>query len=138
MKKLIYLFLTVLIVACSGGSDGGSNDPFACADFNGTTSQSSARQEAINYDSQEYNLYISSFGQPIDEGLFLNIGSGLEDYSYIFLFAGNEGNRYGYEVTTECVTYGTSDFPMSCNGADVIEDCDDITYGPFDDYTRIY
>ena len=41
MKKLTYLFLALIIAACS--SDDSGNDPFACADFDETTSSSIAR-----------------------------------------------------------------------------------------------
>ena len=143
MKKLL-LLSALLIFACSG-DDSNSSD---CAEFDGSTSQSSARQKAINYDDEEYNLYISSFGQPIDEGYFVyDNGDGTYDYSYMFLFA-NGDERYGYEVTNYCVTYGTTDYP-DCNNdtsgeMDTLEDlffddvCDNFPYGLPEYYTRIY
>ena len=145
MKKLIYLFLGLLIVACSS-DDSSDNDPFDCADFDSTTSQSSARQKAISYDSAEYNRFVSAFGQPIDEGYFIyDYGDGTYDYSYMFLFLGNDDSSYGYEVTNYCITFGTTEYPSCDNGAiNTLEDlffddvCDNFPFGPAEDYTRIY
>ena len=59
MNKLTYLILALVIVACSSDSDDRSNDPFACADFDETTSSSIARQEAINYQLEDHNELVS-------------------------------------------------------------------------------
>ena len=143
MKNLLYLFLAVSIIACSSGGDGNDDDDFNfdCADFDGITTPSVARQKAINYDSQEYNLYVSEFSQPIDDGFFkYESGSGDPDYYYIFLFADGADDRYTYRVGNYCVTYGTTDYPKyACNGVGAIEECVDPEDG-FDDwnnYTRI-
>ncbi len=147
MKKLILLTLSSFLFACSSGGDGSDNSlNFDCPDFDGSTSQSVARQKAVSYDSEEYNLYVLSYGQPIDEGYFVyDYGDGTYDYSYIFLFA-NGDDRYGYEVTNYCVTYGSPDSASCPNaaGMDTIEDlfpddiCDNIPFGIPEDYTRIY
>lgn len=63
----------------------------------------------------------------------------------MFLFA-NEDERYGYEVTNYCITFGTTEYPSCYNGAeiDTLEDlfsddvCDSFPFGPPEDYTRIY
>jgi hypothetical protein len=146
MKKILYLFLAVTMFACSGGDSGDANDDnnfnFDCADFDSSTAPSLARQKAINYDSNYFNLFVSEFGQPIDDGFF-KYDDGYEDsedYYYIFLFADGDGNRYAYIVGNYCVTYGTTDYPnFTCNGAGAIEECVDPEDG-FDDwnnYTRI-
>lgn len=149
MKKLLLLTFALFLFACSGGNDEGDNSS-GCADFDGSTSQSAARQKAISYDNpndnQNYNLFISSFGQPIDEGYFIyDYGDGTYDYSYMFLFA-NGDERYGYEVTNYCITFGTIEYPSCYNGAgmDTLEDlffddvCDNFPFGLPEYYTRIY
>ena len=129
MKKLLYLFLTVLIVACSSDDDG-SNDPFACADFDETTPSSIARQEAINYALEDYNLLVSLYGEPIDEGFYYD---GEEDiygdfYTfYAFLFEDVLDEFYDgicYTVGSECETYT---YPVDCSTS--IDDCDECVGG---------
>ena len=145
MKNILYLFLAVTIFACSSDASSDANDDdnfnFDCADFDSSTIPSVARQKAINYDSQEYNLYVSGFGQPIDEGFFkYEGGSGEPDYYCIFLFSDGVSDRYTYIVGNYCVSYGNTDYPnYTCNGAGAMEECVDPEDG-FDDwnnYTRI-
>jgi hypothetical protein len=123
MKKLIYLFLVLIIVACSSDSDDSSNDPFACADFDETTSSSIARQEAINYQLEDYNELVSLYGDPIDDGYFSydNGGPFGTDFQFAFLFEDIENNsQICYTVGVECVTYTYS---VGCANITSIDDC---------------
>ena len=131
MKKLLYLFLTVLIVACSGGSDNDSNDPFACADFDETTPSSIARQEAINYDLEEYNLLVSLYGEPIDEGFYYDdeediYGDFYTFYAFLFEDVENNSSKICYTVGSECETIT---FNAGCPNITSIDECDECVGG---------
>jgi hypothetical protein len=124
MKNFIYLFLAVTMFACSGGGDGSDNSlDFDCADFDGSTSQSDARNIAINYDSEDYYSLVSEYGEPISEGYFV---SDSEYYLYSFMFEDNQseadGNKICYTVDDECVTYTYS---AGCFDIEIIDDCDE-------------
>ena len=74
MKKLLYLFLTVLIVACSGGSDGGSNDGcpinFECST---ATANDFLNLEMV---TEDYQSAVNAYGEPFSEGLYQDIDGG--------------------------------------------------------------
>ena len=132
MKKIFYLFLTVLIVACSG-DDGGndSNDPFACADFDETTPSSIARQEAINYALEDYNLLVSLYGEPIDEGFYYYdeediYGDFYTFYAFLFEDVENNSSNICYTVGSECETVT---FNAGCPNITSIDDCDECVGG---------
>ena len=97
MKKLIYIFLTVLIVACSGGNDGGSDDGcpinFECS--------TATENDFLNLEmvTEEYQSYIASYGEPISGGLVQDEGGGF-NWRWVWL------NENGEEV---CVTVTCSD-----------------------------
>jgi hypothetical protein len=124
MKNLLYLFLAVTMFACSSGGDGSDNSlDFDCADFDGSTSQSDARNIAINYDSEDYYSLVSEYGEPISEGYFV---SDSEYYLYSFMFEDNQseadGNKICYTVDDQCVTYTYS---AGCFDIEIIDDCDE-------------
>ncbi len=131
MKKLIFLFLTVLIVACSGDGDNDSNDPFACADFDETTPSSIARQEAINYALDDYNILVSLYGEPIDEGFYYDenediYGDFYTFYAFLFEDVENNSNKICYTVGSECETIT---FNAGCPNITSIDECDECVGG---------
>jgi hypothetical protein len=133
MKNLLYLFLAVTMFACSSGGDGSDNSlDFDCADFDGSTSQSDARNIAINYDSEDYYSLVSEYGEPISEGYFV---SDSEYYLYSFMFEDNQseadGNKICYTVDDQCVTYTYS---AGCSDIEIIDDCEECV---FYYYTRV-
>ena len=72
MKKLL-LLSALFIFACSSSGDGSDNSlDFDCPDFDGSTSQSDARNMAIDYDSEDYYSLVSEYGEPISEGYFVD------------------------------------------------------------------
>ena len=115
MKKLL-LISALLIFACSSGGDGSDNSSdFGCNDFTASTSPSSARQQAIDYDV-EYDDNVELYGDPVDDGYFL-----MDDvYVYIFMFndINDNNNKYCYTVGT-CFLVTES---VGCATAS-IEDC---------------
>ena len=117
MKKLLIILLFIpLIFACSNDD----NDPYACANLDGTISSSVARQRAINYELEDYNELVSQYGQPISEGYFFD---GEELYYYAFLFETNQNNnnKICYSVE-DCTTYT---FSAGCSDINTIDDCDE-------------
>ena len=126
MKKLILLTLSSFLFACSSGGDGSDNSlNFYCPDFDGSTSQSDARNMAIDYDSEAYFSLVSEYGEPISEGYFVDG----EDYFYSFMFEDNQieadGNKICYTVDDECVTYTYS---AGCSDIDIIDDCEECVW----------
>ena len=116
MKKLL-LLSALLIFACSSGGDGSDNSSdFPCNDFTSSTSPSSARQQAIDYDV-EYNDNVELYGDPVDDGYFL-----MDDvYVYIFMFNDTNDNNNKY-----CYTVGNCGLvteSVGCTTTDFIEDC---------------
>ena len=72
MKKLL-LLSALFIFACSRSGDGSDISlDFDCPDFDGSTSQSDARNMAIDYDSEDYYSLVSEYGEPISEGYFVD------------------------------------------------------------------
>ena len=126
MKELILLTLSSFLFACSSGGDGSDNSlNFDCPDFDGSTSQSDARNMAIDYDSEAYFSLVSEYGEPISEGYFVDG----EDYFYSFMFEDNQieadGNKICYTVDDECVTYTYS---AGCSDIDIIDDCEECVF----------
>ncbi|NQW36170.1 MAG: hypothetical protein HQ471_04100 [Flavobacteriales bacterium] len=74
MKKLIYLFLTVLIVSFSSDDGGGSNDGcpinFECSN---ATANDFLNLEMV---TEDYQSAVNAYGEPISEGLYQNIDGG--------------------------------------------------------------
>ena len=121
MKKLLIILLFIpLIFACSNDD----NDPYACANLDGTISSSVARQRAINYELEDYNFLVSKYGEPISEGYFKDSYDGIYDeeyYYYAFLFK-DGNNKICYSVDSECAT---NTFSAGCSDINTIDDCDE-------------
>ena len=68
MRNLIYLFLTLLIVACSGSDGGGSNDDcpinFECS--------TATENDFLNLEmvTESYQSSVNDRGEPTSEGLY--------------------------------------------------------------------
>ena len=74
MKKGIYLFLALLIVACSSDDGGGSNDGcpinFECS--------TATVNDFLNLEdvTEDYQSTVNTYGEPISEGLYQNMDGG--------------------------------------------------------------
>ena len=87
MKKLIYLFLTVLIVACSSDDGGGGSNDGCPINFECSTATAN---DFLNLEdvTEDYQSLVNQFGDPISEGLYQDIDDNYY-YSWTFNFDDN-------------------------------------------------
>jgi hypothetical protein len=92
MKKLIYLFLALIIVACS--SDDSNNSNNGCP-INFECSTATAN-DFLNLDgvNEEYQSNVSQFGEPISDGLYQN---------------NDDGYYYSWVWAEDCISVSCSD-----------------------------
>ena len=101
MKKLIYLFLTLLIVGCSGdGGDGGSNDGcpinFECST---ATANDFLNLEQVG---EDYQSYVNNYGEPIWEGLYQDMDG---NYAWRWVWLDGKGEDVCLNVSCSDCSY---------------------------------
>ena len=87
MKKLTYLFLALLIVACSDGGDGGNDGCPINFECSTATANDFLNLEDV---TEDYQSLVNQFGDPISEGLVYDEFDDNYYYSWTFNFDDND------------------------------------------------
>ena len=101
MKKVFYLFFTLVFIGCS--KDDNNNDNNGCP-INFECSTATANDFlSLEMVGEDYQSNVDAYGEPISEGLRQDVDG---NYEYFWCWSDSTGNKFGFVVSCSNCSYG--------------------------------